>query len=660
MLQGAKLAVQSYVTHGFLTWEQVSTPLLYKMVYDSEVAWDTIPNASWADMAIPVKEEEDVSTIIEGEEDKLTDGEDRSAKSDDECADDECQESANVVGDYKPGHDDGVTSLKRKRIRNKTSTLALGARPVAGGDDLGASSSAGVGSSDQTAGVGSSSAQIAGAGSSSAQIAGAGSSAQIAGAGSSAWPQVSMEVMAAACGCRCRGNCGDPFCKNAQNKALYVKGKRAKFGSEVGLSSMAFCSRVPVPGFDLCRFCMCEFCKQPRSRQDTHGRWCLSKTCGCSGDTLAYVTKSGPHNFVPSWSRELKFICKFNYALHLLDPGDLAVGHDVCAQLWCRFGPPTAGKMMHAMVLFCLVWIHALKWPAAVLHFGSSLAVYVPSDDVVKDFVHMIKSSILHCHGQVWDAVFAGMFSGGASYAHGPVALGKQLGILSKKGKAGSSAVAQAGSSTASEVQVVRLGKEQMEYVVTPDMSSAYSIVQYVFGAAGKAALTWPSDDAGLVTFAESLKSFTMDIRSHRDAANFGLQGAGDPKLYTVKHFLRFVLLQVQACPMQMKIPWEVVMEWTPDAQSRCDVFNGRCADEVSNLVGLPVLKISMWACLASKVATLKLTDKQWQRLMHIPDETVMKCLRHHLWTHKDIPREETWPPGCKELVQILQRAGHV
>ena len=148
-----------------------------------------------------------------------------------------------------------------------------------------------------------------------------------------------------------------------------------------------------------------------------------------------------------------------------------------------------------------------------------------------------------------------------------------------------------------------------------------------------------------------------MDIRSHRDDSGFGLQGAGDPNLYTVKHFMRFVLLLLDGCTDQKRISWGTVLEWTPDKSQRCQLFLGKSADDVRKLIGLPALKVSMWSCLAGKLSTLKLTDKEWQRLMKLSDGEVMKCLRQHWSAHKDVPCEEYWSPGCKELVQMLQKA---
>ena len=97
----------------------------------------------------------------------------------------------------------------------------------------------------------------------------------------------------------------------------------------------------------------------------------------------------------------------------------------------------------------------------------------------------MIRSSIMYCHRQVWDSVFAGMHSGGANYAQGPVAVGKQLGMLTK--------VTQAGSSAASHDRepILFLGKEQQQYVLEADTSVAHNIVKYIYNAAEKASLTW-------------------------------------------------------------------------------------------------------------------------------------------------------------------------
>ena len=636
VLSAAKLAIRSYINHGRLQgWHQVSQPMVYKMVYDSEVAWDDVVDLTSEDCAVCEPEQEEGQTIFASSQ-KQQDQESESSRPQEQELDAEVQ-----------------PAMKLQRVRGKKSPQALYVDPGAGssaGPGAGSSACPGAGSSGQV---------VPHAGQNMSASPGAGSSAQVvphAGDGLSTCPDAGLSAQEGLCAgagsssirfisllqCKCRGNCGDLICKQVQNK----KTRKRKL-----LPDDVICSRVPLPGSELCRRCQCEFCGGPRSHQDTNGRWCLSKTCGDKGETrLAYTTQSGQHNFSPQWSREIRFICKFNYALSLLDPGDLSVGHDTCSQLWCRFGPPTPGQKVPAMVLFCLVWIHALKWPAAVLAFGCKLAKYKPSQDIADDFVAMLTDSIVHCHGQVWDSVFAGMHSGGANFAHGPVAVGKQLGILTPAMQAGLPAAQQ----------VLTLGKEQKSYMVNADKSVAHNIVEYIYNAAEKVSLTWPSDDAELEKFADVLKEFTMDIRSHRDDAGFGLQGAGDPNLYTVKHFMRFVLLLTEGCTDQKRISWETVLEWTPDNSQRCQVFKGKTANDVRRLVGLPALKVSMFACLAGKLSTLKLTEKQWQSLMKLTDGQVMKCLRQHWSAHKDIPREEYWPPGCKELVQILQKAGLV
>jgi hypothetical protein len=88
--------------------------------------------------------------------------------------------------------------------------------------------------------------------------------------------------------------------------------------------------------------------------------------------------------------------------------------------------------------------------------------------------------------------------------------------------------------------------------------------------------------------------------------------------------------------------------------------FSGKFAAEVENVVGLPALKVSMFACLAGKVATLKLTTQQWRTLMQLEDSKVMDCIRRHQYSQKDVSLDAYWPLGCKELVQLLQKNGLV
>jgi hypothetical protein len=391
----AKLAIQSYIKHKVLPgWDSVSVPLLYKM--HSECSWEDISSESmWATMNNPeTLARTDSSPLVPEKRQHV---------------------SEQVDEPDEPNQSRPTTVLRRLRLHGKRSVPGL-MPPGAHSDGAGLSaqvvSEASVGADG--AGL---SAQVV-----SEAIVGAGLSAQIGiedtGVGTLTWPEVGAGL--AARGCGCRGICGDKFCKSMQNK-LTRKGRKVQ-------ATDVFCPRVPRLGLQLCKICMCEFCKEkPRSKTDVNGRWCDACVVKVNRSArLAYVTRCGHHNYNPSWPREIKFICKFNYVFHMLDPGDVAACEDACNHLWCRFGPPVPGQQVHFMVLFTLVWIHALKWPAAVHHFGRSLGQYKPSADVVQDLVVMIKDSILHCAGQVWDDVFAGMQSGGATFSHGPVALGKQ------------------------------------------------------------------------------------------------------------------------------------------------------------------------------------------------------------------------------------------
>ena len=386
-LSAAKLIIKSYIDNGCLPgWGSVSDPLLYKLVFDSETPWECVRDLSHSDLLL-----------------------DKRVKS-------EQSESDKKGSQFPP--------WPGKDLLHASSSGSLGAglsaQVVPYGD---------VATDDAVAQVPGAGLAAPGAGL-AAQVPGAGLAAQaaiIARAGSAAWPprQTASPIQ-----CMCRGNCGDPLCKGVQNQ----KSRKRKLQS-----TDLICSRIPVPGTDFCKFCRCEFCDRTRSHCEPHGRWCsgsMRKNCGLQGKApLAYTTRSGTRNFHPHWSRELKFVCKFNCALTLLDPGDLAVGHDTCAELWSRFGPPTPGQVLPTMVLFCLVWIHALKWPAAVLHFGRSLAEYTPSQDIAHDFVDMITASILHCHGQVWSDVFAGLCSGGPTPCMVQLRWGSSWGYYQRLGK---------------------------------------------------------------------------------------------------------------------------------------------------------------------------------------------------------------------------------
>ena len=56
VLSAAKLAIESYIKHGCLEGRhQVSQPMVYKMVYDSEMAWDEVDDVTPADLKVVVK-----------------------------------------------------------------------------------------------------------------------------------------------------------------------------------------------------------------------------------------------------------------------------------------------------------------------------------------------------------------------------------------------------------------------------------------------------------------------------------------------------------------------------------------------------------------------------------------------------------------------------
>ena len=60
VLSAAKLAIGSYIQHGNLQGvHQVSQPIVYKMVRDSEVAWDDVDGITHGDFLVIVKPEQE-------------------------------------------------------------------------------------------------------------------------------------------------------------------------------------------------------------------------------------------------------------------------------------------------------------------------------------------------------------------------------------------------------------------------------------------------------------------------------------------------------------------------------------------------------------------------------------------------------------------------
>ena len=209
--------------------------------------------------------------------------------------------------------------------------------------------------------------------------------------------------------------------------------------------------------------------------------------------------------------------------------------------------------------------------------------------------------------------------------------------------------------------RVLRLGKERHQYVVLSDITHAHNIFAYVYQAAQDANLSWPASEVEVEPFAEALKAFTLSIRSYRDEQGFGLRRAGDPLLYTVKHFLRFVLFQLGRMNLQMQdIPWSKLAQWLPDNHDLCAPFNGKSVARVEGLVGLHAPRIPMFTCLACKLQTLNLTPQQWRQLFKLADGDIMKCLRKHEYDCKTISVDHYWPPGPKELVQLLLKDGYL
>lgn len=697
LCSAAKTALQSYINIGYLAgWHVVGKPCLYKckLAFHSQPSWDNI-GLSWGDKVDVVGTQKAGTEGTSGsrlEVDMVRDDDARAVEQqtmgaspeNKECAvnnghasvggdsfADEVQPALQVdVGSQAEASPQSCRKYKRRLRGKRSAATLLDHMPKRTCTGAGLSAlAAGAGSSALSAGA--DSALAAGAGSSAVQsppvcvavppspgaallVSGAASSAlvAVAGAGSPAPPtpvQFPQQSGNCALYCHCRGNCGCSYCRAAQNKAT-------RKGKKVQLTDV-FCARLPSPHRELCRKCRCEFCNAPRNKANLGGRWCDSCATQHSGPKLTYATPTGWHKFQPHWGNELKFVCRFNFVLRILDPGDVDASLQACSQVWHRLEtPPSPGQLICPLLMSCMVWIHALKWPGAVRHFSRMFQEHTFSEDVAADLATMVIDSILYCHAQQWDDVFAGMHSGGATFSHGPVAIGKQLGLLDKiEGGAGLSALHSANDT------VVRMGKERLRYVVRRSTPSVHNIVKHIFQATESAAIAWPADNAGVEEFACKLMDFTMSIRSHKDEHGRGLLGAGDANLYTVKHFMRFVFFQLEAMNIQLHaVSWDKLREWTPDKHHQCDLFRDQTIRDTEDLIGLPATRLAMFLCLAGKIHELNLTSQQWQKLLRVQESDVMKCLRKHESSHKQTPVDAYWPPGPKQLVQLLLQADYI
>ena len=71
------------------------------------------------------------------------------------------------------------------------------------------------------------------------------------------------------------------------------------------------------------------------------------------------------------------------------------------------------------------------------------------------------------------------------------------------------------------------------------------------------------------------------------------------------------------------EVPMEQVMRWTPDQHRHVDGRKAMTGCEVRSKLGLNILLVSCWACLADRVQItdlrklLRLGDEQWSTVFH-------------------------------------------
>jgi len=143
----------------------------------------------------------------------------------------------------------------------------------------------------------------------------------------------------------------------------------------------------------------------------------------------------------------------------------------------------------------------------------------------------------------------------------------------------------------------VRLGRGLARHEVLQDSSGAQDIFQHFIDAVSN--LEWPAVPREVPVFADALLLAVHKTTGHQAENGAFLEGGQSGKSsYSAKHFVRFVLMEVErGMPGCLdNIAFERLSDWCPDENIHASALLGRTVGEVRGLFGCNPL---MWHCYA-------------------------------------------------------------
>ena len=222
--------------------------------------------------------------------------------------------------------------------------------------------------------------------------------------------------------CSCSGNCARKLCEKRRNRRRVCP-------------DHVICLNPRARGASFCVSCKCEIaeCPNRRYRQPQGSRWCIEHHEDCSRISSRpgwYMTPYGSRRYDPDLSITLQIVFRCGFAL--LKPEDYLKFQTACRQ-WCE--PRGAGSPISGTAIAVLFFVHAAKWPPAILRFLQELplpaqAANIQGENIIAAWYRTVKWA----SGQQWQKMHAVMSATGRMHASTGIAVHSgQLGLFLKR-----------------------------------------------------------------------------------------------------------------------------------------------------------------------------------------------------------------------------------
>lgn len=355
------------------------------------------------------------------------------------------------------------------------------------------------------------------------------------------------------------------------------------------------------------------------------------------------------HKLRGQWPVVLKILARWAFALRFLVPDDL-----VALLEFDRLnGGVQAGERINTIWLTAMFLAQSLKWPPAVRHFLALLLKDRPAS--AKDILRCYIGAIRFSHGRSWPTIFSHMNFGNMVATTGLAVQGQTMGLLTRasppatrlRSKSNDGFGSCAGL-TAHDQEVIQLGPQKTEYILSANTTCAEEIIQNIWMEAEAAALCWPVDTASYKAFADQLVGFARRCRTFKTEAGRGLRGGQSPThSYHSKSFCRAVLMIIeQFCPkLSDAVTLGEISQWTPDENGHLDSISSMRGNDARVTFGTPPLLIGCWACLinSSHGKAFKVDTAWLMGMVHDYEASLSTC------GDEDPP----FPPGTRILFQM-------